>query len=249
MGLIYRHHGIAVIADISEKDAGTSLRSPPRSMKRVLSLTCRRRLSIPNVLNNVLERPGLAAYSQQALLRVEQSSQLPPLPSPQTKKQYRSFEKNSSRNAGFASPKKSSSVYQDGRASPMKRGRQQSPGPSSSSTSKSHKSSRATTPKRGSKRRAHSPVLKNFIEGPFHDAAFIKENYHTSNKPLLTKDEATPKNVLHNFSTTAAGKAPEYESTEGTFVKEGGQRVCAWRFDFLLRLHLDFLANKKPGRL
>ncbi|KAF9526480.1 hypothetical protein CPB83DRAFT_770211 [Crepidotus variabilis] len=114
-------------------------------------------------------------------------------------------------------------------------------GPSTPSSSRSSKPIRAS--KRGGKRgtssnrgsapssRARSPLPpKTLLEGPFHDESFIKKEYHKSGRSLRKEYEANPKSPLHNFyAAVKEGEAPKYESVQGTYIRDSGQKAQIWR--------------------
>jgi len=85
-------------------------------------------------------------------------------------------------------------------------------------------------------RSVHSPIpAKNLLEGPFHDEAFIVQEYFKSGTDLRQDFKKNPKSPLHNFyAVVKSGRQPNYESVQGTFGKSEVIWRCAATSSFLI---------------
>jgi hypothetical protein len=179
-------------------------------------------------------RPGIKrSYSAQARVQTEPSP--PPLIStlhlPPPVKLPRAMDNT----AAFSSARRGITASPSGRGkNHFRKGMGSVDGASSSS---SQQQLRRADSSRASKRRkhgsiarsVHSPIpSKNLLEGPFHDKAFIVQEYFKSGTDLRQDFKKNPKSPLHNFyAVIKSGQQPKYESVQGTFGKSEEIWRCA----------------------
>ncbi len=108
------------------------------------------------------------------------------------------------------------------------------------SPSSSQQQLRRADSSRASKRRKRDNTArsvhssKNLLQGPFHDEAFIAQEYFKSGTDLRRDFKENPKSPLHNFySVIKSGQQPKYESVQGTFGKSEEIWRCAATFSFV----------------
>jgi hypothetical protein len=93
------------------------------------------------------------------------------------------------------------------------------PSPSSSSLKQPTKNA-----KRAHKHSKKNPVVqKAVLPGPYHNGAYIENEYNNSAVALKSQHKETPKSSLHNFYQTLTGNLPKFTTIDGMI--EGDQQV------------------------
>ena len=189
-------------------------------------------------------RPGIKrSYSAQARAQTQPSP--PPLSSTLHPPPPVKFPRAMDNTSASSSARRGNIASSSGRGkNQFRRGIGPIDGVGGPSPSSSQPQLRRSDSSRASKRRRHGSIArsvhsripaKNLLEGPFHDEAFIVQEYFKSGTDLRQDFKKNPKSPLHNFyAVVKSGRQPKYESVQGTFGKSEVIWRCAATSSFLI---------------